>query len=158
MPSCALCENVQPGGDACEVCGHPFPARERVDVLVEPLPDMEATLLPGTDGAGEVPALEGFENTSIGPVTIVATAMEGLETTAAEGIPGQEPADEPPAVVCRYCRTAGFPGEAFCAHCGMRMPALAGAQAAALAAVLCRDCGTPVRGESCPVCGVRPSR
>jgi len=140
MPSCALCENVQPAGDACEVCGHPFPARERVDVRVDPLEDMEATLLPSTGDAGEVPA------------------FEGLETTSVEGIPDDGPSAEAIIAICRYCRTPGFPREVFCAHCGMRLPAIAGAQAAALGAVLCRDCGTPLRRESCPVCGVRPSR
>lgn len=158
MPSCALCENVQPAGEACETCGHPFPAGERVDVPVEPLEDMEATLLPGAEGAGEVLAVEGFETTSIDPVKIVADAMEGLETTPVEGIPGDGPSMESIIAICRYCRTPGFPGEAFCAHCGMRLPPIAGEQVAALDVRLCRDCGTPVRGESCPACGVRPSR
>jgi predicted amidophosphoribosyltransferase len=138
MPSCPLCENVQPDGDGCDVCGHPFPARERIEVSVEPLEDMETT--------------------SVDPVKIVADAMEGLETTAVEGIPGDDPSMESIVVICRYCRTPGVPGEAFCAHCGMRMPAVAGPKATGLEVRLCRDCGTPVRGESCPACGVRPSR
>jgi hypothetical protein len=138
MPSCALCENVQPAGEGCEVCGHPFPARERVDVPVEPLEDMEAT--------------------AIDPVQIVADAMEGLETTSVEGIPGDGPSAESIIAICRYCRAPGFPGEAFCADCGMRLPAIVGPQATALEVRLCRDCGTPVPGEACPACGVRPSR
>jgi hypothetical protein len=158
MPSCALCENVQPAGDACETCGHPFPAGERIDAPVEPLEDMEATLLPGGEGAREFLALEGFETTSIDPVKIVADAMEGLETTTVDGIPGDDPSMESVIAICRYCRTPGSPGEAFCAHCGMRLPAIAGDQPAALEVRLCRDCGTPVRGESCPACGVRSSR
>lgn len=158
MPSCSLCENVQPAGDACDVCGLPFPASDRIDVSVEPLADMEATLLPVTKAGREGPVLEGLETTSTGPVTVVATSLEGLELTTAEGIPVLESPAGPPAVVCRYCRTPGFPEEAFCAHCGMRLPPVAGGEAAALEVVLCRDCGTPVRAESCPVCGVRPSR
>jgi len=109
-------------------------------VPVDPLEDMEATLFPSTGEAGEVPA------------------FEGLEPTVAEGIPDDGPSAESIIPICRYCRTPVVSGEVFCAHCGMRLPAIAGAQAAALEAVLCRDCGTPVRGESCPVCGVRPSR
>ena len=87
MPSCSLCENVQPAGDACDVCGHPFPASDRIDVSVEPLADMEATLLPITKAGREGPVLEGLETTSTGPVTVVATPLEGLEPTTAEGIP-----------------------------------------------------------------------
>lgn len=138
MPSCALCENVQSAGDDCEVCGHPFLAKERVEVTVEPL--------------------EGMEATSIDPVKIVADAMEGLETTSLEGIQGDVPSTGSVVAICRYCRTPAFPGEAFCGHCGMRLPAIAGPQATALEARVCRDCGTPLSGEACPACGVRPSR
>jgi hypothetical protein len=162
MLSCALCENVQPDGDGCMVCGHPFPARQRVEVAVEPLEDMEATLLPSTGDGGEAPAFEGLENTGVDPVKIVAEAIEGLETTTVEGIPGDVPSTEPVVGICRYCRTPALPGEAFCAHCGMRLPVIAGpiagAEATALEVRLCRDCGTPVPGETCPACGVRPSR
>ena len=140
MPSCALCENVQPAGDGCEVCGHPFPARERIEVAVEPLVDMEATRLPDGGDGGE------------------ASAFEWLEATSVEGLPGDGPSTESVVAICRYCRTPALPGEAFCAHCGMRLPVIPGPQAAALEVRLCRDCGTPLRGESCPACGVRPSR
>ena len=158
MPSCALCENVQTDGDGCEVCGHPFRARERIEVAVEPLEDMEATLLPSTGNGGEASAFEGLESTGTDPVKIVADAMEGLETTSVEGIPGDGPSTESVVAICRYCRTPALPGEAFCAHCGMRLSAIAGPQATALEVGLCRDCGTPVAGEACPACGVRPSR
>jgi hypothetical protein len=158
MPSCALCENVQPDGDGCDVCGRPFPARQRNEVAVEPLEDMEATLLPSTGNGGEALAFEDLESTGVDPVMIVADAMEGLETTSVEGTPGGGPSTESIIAICRYCRTPGFPGEAFCAHCGMRLPAVAGPQATALEVRLCRDCGTPVQGEACPACGVRPSR
>jgi hypothetical protein len=156
MACCALCENVQPSGVACDVCGHPFPAAAQVDPPVEPLPDLEPTLLPGVEVLTE--PVEGMEATAVDPVLVEAIAIEGLLPTAADGIPGADAASGPPAAVCRYCRTPGVPGEAFCAHCGMRLPVLGGAGTLPLEVVLCRDCGTPVRGTSCPACGVKPSR
>jgi hypothetical protein len=156
MPACALCENVQPSGDACDVCGHPFPAGERVEPVVEALPDLEPTLLPPVEAAGEL--VDGIEATAVDPVQVVADAVEGLMPTAAEGLPEDGPAEEPVVAICRYCRTPAFPGEAFCAHCGMRLPAVGGGNAPPLEVVLCRDCGTPVRGETCPACGVRAQR
>jgi hypothetical protein len=157
MPSCALCENVQPAGEACDVCGHAFPSGERVEDPVEPMADMEPTLLLPTAEAGREP-VEGLEATAIDPVDVVAAAIEGLLPTVADGIPEDGPAGEPALEVCRYCRTASFPGEAFCAHCGMRLPVVGSPEAAPLSVVLCRDCGTPVRGDVCPACGVKPSR
>jgi hypothetical protein len=103
---------------------------------------------------GDLPDLE---RTGLDPVQVVVAAMDGLQPTEAEGIPDDGPAP-PPAAVCRYCRTPSFPGEAFCAHCGMRLARDGAAAAAPLPVVLCRDCGTPVRGEDCPSCGVRASR
>lgn len=155
MPTCTLCESAQPSGEACAVCGHPFPAAERSSPPVEPVEGLEATSLP-TAGAveGDLPELE---RTGIDPVQVVVAAMEGLQPTEAEGIPDDGPAP-PPAAVCRYCRTPSFPGEAFCAHCGMRLPREGGSAGAPLSVVLCRDCGTPVQGETCPSCGVRASR
>ena len=155
MPSCTLCENVQPAGEACDVCGHPFPGGERSAPPVEPVEGLEPTLLPEAGAVeGNLPELE---RTGLDPVQVVVAAMDGLQPTEAEGIPDDGPAP-PPAAVCRYCRTPSFPGEAFCAHCGMRLPRDGAAAAAALPVVLCRDCGTPVRGEDCPSCGVRASR
>jgi len=156
MPACALCENVQPSGEACDVCGQPFPASEPVLEAVQPLLDLEPTRLPPVEATGEL--VDGWEATAVDPVQVVSGAVEGLLPTAAEGLPDDGASGEPLVVVCRYCRTAGFPGEAFCAHCGMRLPALGGGTAAPLEVVLCRDCGTPVRGETCPACGVRASR
>jgi hypothetical protein len=158
MPACALCENVQPAGEACEVCGHPFPPGERVETPVDPLPDLEPTGLPPAGAIGASEVVEGLEATVLDPVQVVAGAIEGLLPTAAEGIPDDAPAGEAEASVCRYCRTAAFPGEAFCAHCGMRLPRVTGAATPLLELVLCTDCGTPVRGETCPACGVRARR
>jgi len=138
------------------VCGHPFPAGEDVEPPVEPLTDLEPTGLPAAEATGEL--LDGWEATATDPVLVVAAAMEGLLPTVAEGLPDDGPAGEPLVVVCRYCRTAGLPGEAFCAHCGMRLPGGAGDAVRPLEVVLCRDCGTPVRGETCPACGVRAGR
>jgi hypothetical protein len=156
MPSCALCEHVQPAGDACEVCGHPFPAGHRVEAPVEPLLDLEPTLLPPAEALEE--RVEGIEATAVDPVQVVAAAIEGLLPTVAEGIPDDAPSGQPVVAICRYCRTPALPGEAFCGHCGMRLPSTGEAKVAAVDVVLCRDCGTPVRGDSCPACGVRPSR
>jgi len=140
------------------VCGHPFPVRDRIDLPVEPLADIEPTLLPSAGGTEAVPAFEGLEATSIDPVAIVAAAMEGLETTAFDLIPAEDPTAEPPSAACRYCRAPALSGEIFCAHCGMRLSVFPGAGPAGREPVLCRDCGTPVLADSCPACGVRPSR
>jgi hypothetical protein len=156
MPVCALCENVQVAGEACDVCGQRFPVAERVEAPVEPLADLEPTSMPRAEAAGE--PVDGMEATAVDPVQVVAAAVEGLLPTVAEGIPDDVPTGEPVAPVCRYCRAAGFPGEAFCAHCGMRLPAPGGPAAPPLEVVLCRDCGTPVRGESCPACGLPAHR
>ena len=151
MPTCALCENVQASGDSCEVCGRPFPSGEAVPVPVERLPDLEATLAEPVEATAE--RLAEIDPTLLDPVQVVVAAMEGLEPTEAEGIPDDEPS--PPSVSCRYCRTPAPPGEAFCAHCGMRLPALVGAAGdEAPEPVLCRDCGALVRGAACPACGL----
>jgi hypothetical protein len=156
MPVCALCENRQDAGEACDVCGRPFPVAERLPPPVEPFPDLEPTALEAA-GSGPPATVEGLEQTRIDPVAVVAGALEGLEPTVAEGIPDDGPALDP-GPVCRYCRTPGLPGDAFCAHCGMRLPGMTGGEGPAPSVVLCRDCGTPVRGPACPACGVVPSR
>ncbi|MEY2669125.1 MAG: hypothetical protein RJA59_1763 [Pseudomonadota bacterium] len=154
MPACALCENVQAAGESCDVCGHPFPAGERVAIPVEPIEGLEATVLPAVEDAGE--RMPDLEATSIDPVRVVAAAMEGLLPTVAEGIPGDDPLELPAVATCRYCRNPAPPGDAFCVHCGMRLPPQTGAAAAAPGEVaLCRDCGVPLKGSSCPGCGAR---
>ena len=157
MPVCALCENQQPSGDACDVCGRPFPAGERAAPPVELLAELEPTRLDGGEAAAPADPVDGLEGTRVDPVEVVAGALEGLEPTVAEGIPDDLPTPEP-AAVCRYCRMPALGGEAFCAHCGMRLPGTAGGAEAPLSVVLCRDCGTPVRGVACPACGVVPGR
>ena len=155
MPVCALCENVQAAGEACDVCGHPFPAGVAVPAAVSPLDGLEPTSVEPVVVSAE--RIAEIEVTRADPVEVVVSAMEGLESTAAEGIPDDGATPEPSAV-CRYCRTPAQAGEAFCAHCGMRLPGSIGGLAAALPVVLCRDCGTPVRGERCPSCGFVPAR
>ena len=154
MPACALCENVQASGEACEVCGHPFAPDQRTPVPVEPLEGLEPTLLDPVAATGEtVPELEA---TSVDPVQVVVSAMEDLQPTEVEGIPAEGEDEAPTARVCRYCRNPAPAGEAFCGHCGMRLPSVpGGAEPSPPGAMLCRDCGTPMKGSSCPGCGVR---
>jgi hypothetical protein len=150
MPTCALCENVQATGESCDVCGRPFPAGVGVPAPVERLPDLEATLAEPVEAAAE--RLADIDPTRLDPVQVVVAAMEGLEPTEAEGIPDDEPS--PAAVACRYCRTPAPAGEAFCSHCGMRLPTPVAAAEAEPEPVLCRDCGALVRGAACPACGL----
>jgi len=179
MPTCPLCENVQPGGEECDVCGRPFPRGEGVPVPVAPLPELERTALEVPSGAPvpaeptaamealeptaapdagavAVAAVEGLEATRIAPVRVEAVAMPDLEPTAEAPIPGgPEPAGA--GTVCRYCRTPAAPGESFCARCGMRLPAAdVGREAvAADPSGTCWECGSPVTRETCPSCGAR---
>jgi hypothetical protein len=139
MPACSLCENVQPAGEACDLCGHPFPVGERTPVPVEPL--------------------EGLEATIQGPVQVTVEAMEDFMSTDAEGIPDDPMPGPEPVATCRYCQNPAPPGEAFCVHCGMRLPTAPGGWAGPRPEVrLCSDCSTPVTGSSCPGCGARVSR
>jgi predicted amidophosphoribosyltransferase len=156
MPTCAVCENVQAVGEGCDVCGHPFPAEVRTFVPVEPLEGLEQTRLAPVEAPVEsVPDLEA---TRIDPVQVVAAAMEGLEPTLADEIPGDDAPSGPPAATCRYCRTPAMAGEAFCSHCGMRLPSTGEVVDLVGEPLRCRECGTPVRGSSCPGCGAQVSR
>jgi hypothetical protein len=157
MPACALCENVQAAGEACDLCGHPFPIGERTPVPVEPLEGLEATMLPPAPDAEErFPELEA---TTVDPVQVVVEAMEGFMPTEAEGIPDDPLPGPEPASTCRYCQNPAPAGEPFCVHCGMRLPTIPGAGApSALEVRLCSECSTPVKGSSCPGCGARVSR
>ncbi len=159
MPTCAVCENVQVAGEACDVCGKAFPAGEATPVPVEPLEGLEPTL----QGPAEAPpdALPELEPTTLDPVQVVVAAMEGLEPTEAEGIPDDLPTPAGPSATCRYCGTPAPPGENFCAHCGMRLPPAAGTGGSGelLPEVHpCPQCSVPVKGTSCPACGVRVVR
>jgi hypothetical protein len=172
MIVCSLCENAQEYGDACEVCGRPFPRGEAVPVEVPAAEGLEATLYAGVAIAGE--ALEGLEPTRHGgvdlpavpapdleptrvaPVDVDAPALEGLEPTDA-GIPGDEATPFPALHTCRYCRTPASPGERICARCGMRLPVVAAAVPEPPGGEHVRicGCGTPARGPVCPSCGAR---
>lgn len=151
MPTCALCENVQVAGESCDVCGRPFPAGAAIPVAVERLPDLEATRAEPVEATAE--RIAEIDPTLLDPVQVVVAAMEGLEPTRAEGIPDDDPS--PVAVACRYCRTPAPPGEAFCSHCGMRLPVpVAAAGEEGPEPLTCRDCGALVRGSACPACGL----
>ena len=87
---------------------------------------------------------------------VVVSALEDLQPTEIEGLPAEEADESAPTAVCRYCRNPSPAGDAFCVHCGMRLPALpGGAEPPPVRVTLCRDCGTPVKGTSCPGCGAR---
>jgi len=154
MPACALCENVQASGEACEVCGQPFAPDQRTPLVVEPLEGLEPTILPSVQAGGE--GIPDLEATSVDPVEVEAPALEDLQPTQLDGVPDEEPDASPPATLCRYCRNPAPAGEAFCGHCGMMLPGhSAGAESPSVEAILCRECSTPVKGTSCPACGAR---
>jgi hypothetical protein len=180
MPKCALCESTQSLGDACDVCGRPFPAAEAVPVPIEPLPGLEGTrhdatsddprverltdLVPTAERAGGFAApldrIEGFSPTAAEPVTVEVTPLE-VERVGEEALLDARDALDPAAqarVTCRYCRTPAIAGERLCAVCGMRLPLVRTPRAAgADGAEPCRDCGIPMTGSQCPACGARRS-
>jgi hypothetical protein len=153
MVACPVCDTPRTQGDACEVCGLPFPAADRREAPVAPAEGLEPTgyapVLPPPE------AMVELEPTAVGGVgEIAAPLLEGLEPTAAAPVPG---GSEPPGpVVCRYCRTPASGPELLCARCGMRLPLVRPARPET-AAVLkaCSDCGTPTAGTQCPACGAR---
>jgi hypothetical protein len=177
MAQCPVCENVQVAGEACDVCGRPFPAAAAAGAPVETVPGLEPTRFDDVAAGGET--LEGLEPTAAGPVDIggaafpsldieptriapvgaaATEAVEGLEPTAVGGVADDGPAPGPLVRTCRYCRTAAPPTEAFCARCGMRLPGLPGRGApgeGGTARVLCFSCGTSFAGAACPACGAR---
>jgi hypothetical protein len=179
MPTCPLCENVQPGGEECDVCGRPFPRGEGVPVPVAPLPELERTAIeippgaaasaepPGTlealeptaapdAGAVAVAAVEGLELTRAAPVGVEAVTLPDLEPTGEAPIPDL-PVPDGAGTTCRYCRTPAMPGQSFCARCGMRLPSGDMGREAAPAGPpgTCWQCGSPVARETCPSCGAR---
>ena len=176
MIVCSLCENQQAAGDACDVCGRPFPADVAVPAPVAPAEGLEATRFEAV--AVEAASMPELEPTLFGAAAEVAEErVPDLEPTLAapipevpgEGVPDLEPTSEvavgdaptpfPVAVTCRYCRNPAHPGERICAHCGMRLPVVAAAPTATGAvapdgARIC-GCGNLVRGPVCPACGAR---
>lgn len=175
MPSCPVCENLQPSGEECDVCGHVFgrdPATAAPDDQVpglEPthfeavaeggarIDDLEPTAQPPVDPE-PLPAVE-LEATRLAPVEAPETeAVEGLEPTLSDEAGLDEGTPLPTVQVCRYCRTPAPPTDAYCSRCGMHLPGLPGAartggRGAGDATVLCFGCGTPMRGDTCPGCG-----
>jgi hypothetical protein len=179
MARCPVCDNEQATGEACDVCGRPFPAGAVAAAPVEPVPGLEPTRFDDVGVGGE--AIDGLEPTAAAPVEVEDGALpageleptrlapveaaatevvDGLEPTAVGGLPEEGPAPGRLVRACRYCRTPAPPTEAFCARCGMRLPAIPGRGAPggrADAPVLCFSCGTPFAGAACPACGARKS-
>jgi hypothetical protein len=172
MIVCSLCENAQEMGDACDVCGRPFPRGEAVPVEVPAAEGLEPTSYAGVVVADEVlPDLEptlhgevhvvaelapGIEPTGLAPVEVSALPLEELVPTQ-EGIPGDEATPFPVMVTCRYCRAPASPGERLCARCGMRLPVAAEGTSASPEGEAMRvcGCGAPLRGPVCGSCGAR---
>jgi hypothetical protein len=175
MVVCPLCENSQPGGSECLVCGHRLsaaPEEEFADLPVmdgleptlqapaqvveaSPVPDLEPTSVDAVEVPPE-PPIPDVEPTGTAPVDPDIEPMAMVERTS-DDIPADEPTPYPAVVVCRYCRTEAAPGERICARCGMRLatadlgrPPPESGQAVRLC-----SCGTPVRGPVCPACGAR---
>jgi hypothetical protein len=174
MIVCPLCENAQPAGDACDVCGRPFPAGLAVPVPVAPVEGLETTRFEAValeaapiaeleptlhEAALALPEeVEGLEPTLAAPIPeLPGEGVPELERTS-EGVPGDERTPFPVAITCRYCRNPAGPGERICAHCGMRLPVAVAAPAGGAGeppAVRLCGCGAPVRGAVCPACGAR---
>ena len=178
MIVCPLCENAQPAGDTCDVCGRPFGPGLAAPVPVPRTEGLEGTRYEAVEVAGdEVPGLEptahasdpfalpdpglaeDLEPTAAAPVDADAPLIPDLERTDA-GIPGDEATPFPAVVICRYCRTEAGPGERICARCGMRLPVEttpAAAPGGGVEGRIC-GCGLVVRDPeaACPSCGARP--
>lgn len=173
MPVCPLCESAQAEGDACAVCGRPFPRGERAPAPVAPVEGLEATLHPPVpeprDALAELEptaaapaadpgaaAIDGLEATGHGPVGEVAPEPLELEPTHAERVP-DDGARGP--MTCRYCRTPATGWETLCLRCGMRLPVLRlQRRAGPVSPSTCGDCGSPAPGPLCPACGARQAR
>lgn len=176
MPTCPVCEHVQPAGDECEVCGkkltgpgteaarvEPLPGLEptlqaAVEVPADPVPDLEPTLQPAAEAPpGEV--ADWAEPTRAaaadpGPVE----PLPGIERHEPEPLPDDGGGLDPLApVVCRYCRSTAMPGDRFCVTCGMRLQRFDPVRIAALerGELVCRDCGSMGPGPRCRRCGAR---
>jgi hypothetical protein len=173
MIVCPVCEHAQAAGTECEVCGKRFrpgaeaptsaapveglePTRHlAVAAAADPVPELEATAHRAVHVLAE--GMPDVEPTRAAPVQVTAEMIPDVERTAA-GIPGDEPTPLPAFVSCRYCRTPAMPGERICGRCGMRLPVVSRAEAAAAAPPATCSCGTPVHGPICPSCGARNQR
>lgn len=174
MVVCPVCENQQPTGDECQVCGHRLRGPGVAPLPVEPLPGLEATALGSAEpppaapmleleptrhrpAAGDAPLVPELEPTRAAPVQVRPETVPGLEPTEAEALPGDAPTLRPATLTCRYCRTENPPSEVICGRCGMRLSRWEGPAAPgsleALAPTRCPACGTLNAGEICTGCG-----
>ncbi len=177
MPTCPVCEHVQPAGDECENCGKKLGAASGGAEAIAPLAGLEPTLAAPVDAPAEtLPDLEPtlhqpaapapgggaegwIEATRSGPVAAApADPVPGIEHHRAEPLPDDEPRLDPLApVVCRYCRATAMPGDKFCVRCGMRLSRYEPVRIAALerGEMVCPDCGAMGPGPRCRRCGAR---
>jgi hypothetical protein len=177
MPTCPLCESTQPAGEACDVCGRPFPPGVAVPLPTPTLPELELTHhAPAGDGA-RIPALpeleptaqqeglpgapgaagervDGFDPTAAEPVDVAVIPLE-VERVGDDALLDLPPEPAGP-VACRYCRTPARPEDRICGRCGMRLPlARTPGVRRVSAPEPCRECGIPMSGPQCQACGAR---
>jgi hypothetical protein len=174
MRPCPVCESPVIGW-TCEVCGKVLGTPPAAALPVSPLDGLESTPLP-PDGLGlAIEPAPGLEPTATGGVPEIpgepllgweATHSQPLPDVLAGGLPDLDPGravpEGPPAAAptvatCRYCRNVQASG-LFCDRCGMRLPWVAPAVAAAPEATerrTCPRCGerSPAEMERCGACG-----
>ncbi|MFL5318303.1 MAG: hypothetical protein ACJ790_01505 [Myxococcaceae bacterium] len=182
MIVCPVCENQQPSGDECSVCGKQLTAAKGATVApVAPLAELEVTQHTGPQNVVAQP-IEGLEVTRIpSPAQVAPESVEGLEHTEVvlrnlqvivdrvadlelgrEVDDGVRTAAPTGAVTCRYCQNVQAEG-LICNRCGMRLPK-ARIEAEAVAGspnpkkepvwTRCKRCGAPAKAEEpCRDCG-----
>lgn len=183
MIVCPVCENQQPSGESCDVCGKQLVPVKALGGPVSTMPDLEVTHHVGPQNVVAAP-IEGLEVTSHdGPKQVATERVDGLEHTAvvARNIPvqaeqvadldrgreidtGPRTAAPTGAVSCRYCGNVQAPEAGLmCGRCGMRLPrAKVETEAAGPTArkrepvwTRCTRCGAPAKAEApCGDCGV----
>lgn len=143
MVVCPVCEHAQASGDDCEVCGKRLARADSGAAEVPRLEDLEPTAT-GNGGDPPVVRMEDIEPTALDfedPLDVPTDAEDWIERAAHEPVEaapaepvdldptrhadaeGGPPAERDPFAppVCRYCRTLGAPGAAFCERCGMKL-------------------------------------
>lgn len=180
MVTCPVCEHTQAQGDECENCGKQLRAARAVEVPVVRMVELEATAVAARGLRVQAAPLEELERTKLpsGP-ELPAQSMADVEPTRGapvgrvevQGLPdldlGRSQDDGVRTVlpvgqvVCRYCRNVQA-GGLLCERCGMRLPVVPRALAAAPprageeeGQVRCQECGSRAHaGRRCGNCGV----